>query len=204
MQNPRMRIGLLYSELMNSAYLIEGCPSLTIGSVKRDLGRCRMKEADITGAINIVHGAVILTVDYWFEYIDNNAFFVISVDGHAPQRILLSEQELYFGTRNYFVCDCGKRVHKLYLPPGKAEFRCRSCYKLIYELSTINRNSTHGRLLYIANRTIKLANRRADMSRIIYKSRYTKKYKRFLRLCEKAGLNNVVKDARDLMAAIKT
>ena len=57
--------------------------------------------------------------------------------------------------------------------------------------------------MYVANRTIKLANKQAGMGRIIYKGHYTKKYNRFLKLCGKAGFNNVLRDAQNLMMTIK-
>ena len=184
-------------------YLVEECPYLAIGAVKQDLQRSRNKESNITGVIKICYDNAELICNYWFEHLNNSTFFAISVNGHAPQRILISERELQFGTRNYFVCDCRRQANKLYLPSGKTELKCRACYGLRYELSTINRSSSHGKFMYLTNRTIKLANQRADMNRIIYKNRYTKRYQRFLKLCGQAGLSNIVQDARDLMAAIK-
>ena len=35
------------------------------------------------------------------------------------------------GQRAYFLCDCGRRVGKLYRPPGHP-WRCRKCYQLTY------------------------------------------------------------------------
>lgn len=184
--------------------LIEECTILETGFIKQDLKCCRNKEAKITGVFNIVHGNQKLLCDYWIEYAGNNAYFVISTGvNFLPQRILLSEQPLYFGIRSYFVCNCGRRASKLFLPSGQNEFKCRKCHHLRYELSTINRNSVHGELFYRTNRTIKLANQQADMNRIIYKKRYTKRFNSFLKLCEQAGFNTVVRDARDLMTAIK-
>ncbi len=34
--------------------------------------------------------------------------------------------------QQWFLCACGQRVAKLYLPPAQAEFRCRKCYNLTY------------------------------------------------------------------------
>jgi len=37
------------------------------------------------------------------------------------------------GVRFWFTClRCGRRVGKLYLPPGRRRFRCRRCYDLTY------------------------------------------------------------------------
>lgn len=37
--------------------------------------------------------------------------------------------------RRSFVCSCGRRVIKLYLPIGKSHFRCRICHDLAYRSS---------------------------------------------------------------------
>ena len=67
----------------------------------------------------------------------------------------------------------------VYLPSGHLELKCRICYGLGYELSAIDRNSKHGQFLYTTSQTIKLANQRANMNRIFYKSKYTHRYERF-------------------------
>ena len=36
------------------------------------------------------------------------------------------------GERPWFVCGCGRRVGRLYLPPGQRAFRCRHCHYLTY------------------------------------------------------------------------
>ena len=54
----------------------------------------------------------------------------------GPHRVNLIQTPCYFGgVRYWFQCpggDCGKRVAKLYLPPGKLQFLCRHCHNLIY------------------------------------------------------------------------
>lgn len=160
---------------MNS-FLIEECPSISIGSVKKDIR---------------------------FEYTDGDDFLVFDAGGdHPPQRIMLDEQSITFGLRRYFLCECGSRVNKLYLPPGKSQYKCRVCYKLRYELSYINRTAKHGKLLYRTNRTIKLIDQRAGMSRVFYNGQYTKRFSRFLKLCSRAGLDDVVDNALTLKNAI--
>jgi hypothetical protein len=39
------------------------------------------------------------------------------------------------GARFWFVCECSKRVARLYLPTGETLFRCRICYDLTYQSS---------------------------------------------------------------------
>ncbi len=36
------------------------------------------------------------------------------------------------GKRFWFLCGCGRRVGRLYLPPGQSVFRCRYCHWLTY------------------------------------------------------------------------
>jgi hypothetical protein len=52
------------------------------------------------------------TLDYW-----------ISLDATKPP---------VGGKRWWFVCPCGRRVGKLYLPRGERRFGCRHCYDLTY------------------------------------------------------------------------
>ena len=35
-------------------------------------------------------------------------------------------------SRNWLICHCGRAVERLYLPPGKLQFGCRSCFGLSY------------------------------------------------------------------------
>lgn len=185
--------------------IVEQCRTLTIGAIKRDLRRCRRKEPNVTGQIKFKHGSRWQTWNYWFEYADRKTYLVISHSDHYDlQRILLSEHSMTFGSRNYFICyQCGRQANNLYMPQRTVVFRCRTCCRLKYELQLINRGSTQGKLLYRTSRTIKLVNQRVDMNRIIYQSQYTKRYTRFLKLCERAGLHTLVRDAEDLMTAIK-
>ncbi len=37
------------------------------------------------------------------------------------------------GARFWFVCRCGRRVGRLYLPAGQPVFGCRTCYNLTYQ-----------------------------------------------------------------------
>jgi hypothetical protein len=39
------------------------------------------------------------------------------------------------GERLWFVCGCGRRAGRLYLPTGRAVFRCRLCFNLTYRSS---------------------------------------------------------------------
>lgn len=54
---------------------------------------------------------------------------------------LVSTQPNFGGSRTWFVCPayrngkaCGRRVGRLYLPPGARYFACRHCYELTYKV----------------------------------------------------------------------
>lgn len=49
------------------------------------------------------------------------------------QKIKILTTRPYFGgKRLWFQCGCGRRVLRLYLPPGKRVFKCRGCYNLTH------------------------------------------------------------------------
>ena len=191
---------------MDSSKLVEGCPFLSISSIKRDLLRYMKNNGDISGIASIGYGKNAKVCNYWFDSEFNNEtdrpVLMVSFDGSEPQKIRISEQLLSFGTRHYLVCNCGRRACKLFMPNGKTLFKCRQCYHLNYELCMINRNSIHGRLFYETNRKIKLVNKQTQISRMLYKGQFTHRYNRFLKLCKQAGFNNVVENAKELIEAI--
>lgn len=74
--------------------------------------------------------------------------FMYSVGNNSsePKEVLDYNVEIvttpcnFGGERRWFVCPlvkdgihCGRRVGKLYLPPGEKYFGCRTCYDLTYE-----------------------------------------------------------------------
>jgi len=179
--------------MQNNKYLVEDCFVLT----PRDVGG--------SGCIRKI-GVNILEhrpdIKYWFDNMDDPTRLFISVDGHKPQEIAWELVELTFGIREYFYCSCGHRAAKLYLSPNGVEFKCRECHKLKYELTLLNRKSVAGGAIYRINRLHKLANDRTAMSRIFYNGGYTKRFERFLGMCDRAGLDSIVKGAKDLKELI--
>ncbi len=169
---------------MNNKYLVEECFCLTPKDVTRNL----TQRPD---------------VNYWFDDIDGGTFLFISVAGHEPQKIAWELSIVEFGERAYFYCPCGHRAAKLYLPPNSHEFKCRKCHSLRYEISLINRSSMAGDSIYHMKRMQKLADIRLNMSRIFYNGKYTKRFERFLRMCSRAGLDDVVRDANALRELLK-
>jgi hypothetical protein len=138
------------------------------------------------------------TLDYWLDDLNNPSVAFVSISGNEPQSIGLEWKTITFGERAYFLCECESRVSKLYLPRGSFRFKCRKCHSLQYQLTSFSRYSVAGKSLYHMNRLQKLTDSRAGMGRIFYNGNYTKKFERFLGLCDKAGLENVVQGAKVL------
>ena len=58
--------------------------------------------------------------------------------GQEPESVRdsfrLAETRPHFGgVRWWVLCRCGRRVGQLCKPPGASRFRCRQCYRLVYE-----------------------------------------------------------------------
>jgi hypothetical protein len=182
--------------------LVENCFKLSTKLLRNDLQKARLKEPVNGGYLNFLHNGRPSVLDYSIEYgQDDNAYLVVNFNGE-PQKILLSNHELTYGTRTYLTCGCGHRTNALYLK--NTFFACFKCHKLRYRSTTINSRSDHGRMLYQQNKRLALLDMRENIPRPLYKSKYTKKFLRFLKLCSKSGLFNQVKDAQTTMEAIRT
>lgn len=142
-------------------------------------------------------------ISYWLDDDNDPSVVSVSMGGKEPQMLNLEWEDITYGKRAYFQCSCGLRATKLYLPLNGREFKCRKCHKLQYQLTTFNRYSVAGKVLYKMNRLQKLSESRANMGRILYNGKYTQKFERFLGLCEKAGFDSIAKGANDLKALLK-
>lgn len=152
---------------------------------------------------SLISGALFsLNINYWRDKKGDDSVWFISVGGFDTQELHVEFEEITYGSKPYFKCDCGSRVSKLYLPRNGQNFGCRTCHNLCYQLNTLSKNSVAGGALYRLNRLSKLSDSRANISHIFYKGDYTKKFKRFLNLCGNAGLNDVVDNANNLKALI--
>lgn len=180
--------------------LVENSFALSTHLIKKDLRKARRKEP-VEEYLNFSYNGKSTVLDYSIEHDDDTLYLVINFTAE-PQRILLSEQELTFGTRIYLTCNCGYRTNALYL--NKGIFACRKCHNLRYRSTTINRNSRHGRFIYQHSNILKLMDTRESMGRIFYKFQYTKPFKRWLELCARAGLTKEILDAQKLMAGINS
>ena len=183
--------------------LVESCFVLDTKIIKKDLRLAREKKAVIEGYINITIGNAKSAADYHIEYGTEYDYLVMQYR-EEEQRIRLTESELTFGPRSWFICSCDRIVSKLYLPRNTNEFRCRHCNNLAYELTTLNKKSKIGQYGYITNRRLKLMNTREKIRTIIYNGKLTERINRFLKLSDKAGLASNRKDAEELLFVINS
>ena len=183
------------------AELIEHCSIITTKRFRQDLQRVKELGRSVSGFIDIKHGNSLSKADYTVEYGAEFDYLVIHNEG-TEQRIRLVDGQLKLGVRIWFICQCGAHIAKLYLPPGGKEFKCRRCHSLSYQSCTINKNSKHGAFIYKNSLILKVLAARENISRIFYRSKYTKRFNRWLDLCDKAGLLQERASANDLMGDI--
>ena len=175
---------------------ITDCFALSTNLLKKDLKKARQNEPVENEFLNFRLNGRPAALDYSVEYdFSENAYLVIKF-GPEPQKILLSTRELTFGIRSYLNCGCGSKVNALYLK--NTFFACRNCHHLSYPSTKLNNRSDHGRFFYQQNKRLELLDMRESISRVFYKSQYTKKFLRWLKLCNQAGL------FRETVAAKKT
>ena len=179
--------------------LVENAFALTTHLLKGDLLKIREREP-LDGYLNVTMYGKQGAIDIGAEYDEDKAYLVINFDIEKPQRILLSEERLTYGTKTYLTCKCGCRVMALYLKNDI--FACRKCCGLKYASSAINRTSKHGSFIYKVSQTNKIMDLRESMDRIFYRSKYTKSFQYWLKQCKKAGFNDEVDRANDLMSNI--
>lgn len=174
-------------------HFVENCFCLTPKRVNESLNRIR-KIGDNTDYQRA-------DIRYEYDQIDEKYFILVTIAGNEPQRIALETLETSFGEREFFLCDsCNSRCHKLFLLPDGKIFRCRKCQKIKYQ--SFNVSSRHGKLFDKTRKVIKLIKERENIPRIWYRDTYTKRYSKFLDNCLKAGLTDIVSEARTLESAI--
>lgn len=179
-------------------HFIENCFCLTTRDVLRNFFRQKRNSYYIT---DDRRG----DISYRFDDPDDPSCLFIRVGNHESRAVGWEFCMLTFGLRSYFHCyHCNSRVAKLFLPPGGKEFFCKKCGKLRYQLESVNAKSVAGRAIHRFIKAQKLVDRRAAMSRIFYSGQYTKRFKRFIGMCARSGLSDIVKGADDLMTLVKT
>ena len=181
--------------------LVENCFALSTKLLRNDLQKARNKEPVEGEYLNFRHNGKPSALFYSIEHsFDGNTYLIVTFDAE-PQKILLSQRELTFGTRTYLTCGCSKRTNTLYLK--NTFFACFECSSLRYKSTTINSRSDHGRMLYQQNKRLELIEMRESIPRPLYRSKWTKRFVRFIKLCDKAGMFNQVRDAQKTMEVIR-
>ena len=181
--------------------LIENCFALSTKLLRKDLKKARNREPVKEEYLNFRHNGKPSVLFYSIEYdFDGNTYLVINFNAE-PQRILLATRELTFGTRTYLTCGCGYKTNTLYIK--NTFFACFKCSSLRYKSTLINSRSDHGRMLYLENKRAEVINMRENIPRPLYRSRWTKRFTHFVKLCSQAGLFREVIGAQITMNAIK-
>jgi len=169
--------------------------------LKDALQKARRKEPVDGEYLNFLHNGKPSVLDYSIEYcFDGNTYLVVNFNAE-PQKIPLFHRELTFGTRTYLVCGCGNKTNALFLKLGY--FACRTCQGLRYRSSAINPRSDHGMMLYMQEKRIQVITEREKLSRIMYRSRYTKPFLRWLKLANRVGFFKETVAAQNTMEMIK-
>ena len=101
--------------------LIENCQFLDIGFISKNGGTLY----PIYAFIKKENDNEFLFLDYSINWFRLKLNFVDKME--------IDKTYLYFGgKRRWIICNCGKRVRKLYRPESKTLFKCRKCYDLMY------------------------------------------------------------------------
>jgi len=182
---------------------LDSCFILDTKMLKKNLRLAREHKSGLGGFIDISfeYKEKKTQADYHFIYDPEYDYLVIHYDG-KEQKIKLAESQMRLGSRSWFVCGCGKWVGKLYLPELFKSFKCRHCCGFYYPSTRINKRSKHGKFLYKNSKMLKLIEMREKISRIFYKSQYTKAFLHWLKLCDEVGLTGERLNAMLLMVDI--
>jgi len=176
---------------------IESCFFLTPKRAEQSLNRIR-KIGDNTDYQR-------KDIRYNYKEENDKVFLFVTVGSNAPQKILLEQTEPsdYF-LRDYFRCECGCRVTKLYLLPDGSCFKCKKCHNLKYQVQSFNKSSKHGKIFLETSRILKLMNERENIDRIFYNSAYTKRFNKWLDSALELGMVEMVREARVLESIVNT
>jgi len=112
-------------------------------------------------------------------------FHLLDIEGFKNFRtreIGLEGVPVTFGTRPYFHCpSCGSLRHKLHLGEH-GRIACRECLNLTYQST----RDSHGEPIFrLLRRYMKLRMKQAEISRIVYNERPTRKVKSVMHMAEK-------------------
>lgn len=179
---------------MNDEYVIDSCISISPKEVLKILKGITITRMDIRQ----------LNLNCWLNDPNEPDFLCMSIGGREPQTLELEWLTFKYGDVAFFNCGAGHRVRKLYLVPQGNAFECRLCGKFRYFASRLNPKSEMGQAVHRFENMRKLVYARVGMSKISHKGKYTKRFNRWLERCSKAGLHDVVENAKTLLEIGKT
>ena len=108
-------------------------------------------------------------------------------------KVSLATTPCHFGgVRYWFICPlskngvyCGRRVGKVYCPPGANYYGCRHCYNLSYESRNESRLGRIGQLGYLLKAERQMEELQSRIKRNFYRGKPTKKFRRLLMMQNK-------------------
>lgn len=172
---------------------VEDCRSVSIAFLKKHDYFCGYRSGTISwtnwqGEQTASIGVTVCTTDgenyVRFQYTNTRRSTGEKTECDYKVRLVTTPCHLG-GVRRWFICPlshngvpCGRRVGKLYCPPGSMYYGCRHCYNLSYE----SRNESHrGRFAHMSH-FLTLDKRREkllkEMKRWTYRGKPTRKARR--------------------------
>lgn len=124
----------------SSRLMVEQCRALNVESMKRDGVFATPSGSCWTSLWLDVYGNREASLEYrvdqseglWLQLAREMQEGSLRIELSGEKCIRITSTRPHFGgTRYWFVCECGRRVGRLYLPPGKQNFACRHCHYLI-------------------------------------------------------------------------
>ena len=156
----------------------EECRVLDVNGLARD-GALRVGAMGLLSWTNLFTGERTASVGFSVRGIDDKRVLRFSYRWNDSEdvfvRIRLQTTRPNFGGRRWwFTCPsiCKRRVRKLYLPPGRAEYGCRNCHDLTHYCRRHGYNSRSRMNLLLARETgMSIEEVRMKMSLLRKKSR---------------------------------
>ncbi len=111
-------------------------------------------------------GSLLLSVldeNMMINYESSGDVLYIEANGNE-QSIAIEKRPALSGVAYFFICSCGQRCKKIYLPPGHEDFTCRHCCNLAYRCTRISDSTKNGAILNDYCRMLKLIEK--GMSRL--------------------------------------
>ena len=171
--------------------------ALTTGLLKEALKKARDNEPVEEEPLNFIgNDGRPSALHYSIEYGWNNDKYLVISLGPEPQKILLHDRVLSFGTRTYLVCGCGRDCDTLYFSGDY--FACRRCKMLRYESTRVNINNDRAYMLWISEKRIELLKMKEGIKRFFYRGQLTKKYLRYIFLCRKYHVYDEVETSKEI------